>query len=204
MEKPSKELIGALNSGVFKRFPFIHEHFLIEEGVQCLEKFFAEGFTDKVYLRLEDDYTGMFDRTYRQLAPLRESAYFFKEQFSAQKETERLELVYQKYNIAPMLLGFEKRDHLVLQLDFLYRLNRLMKRYTEECDERKMMDVLRDQIIFLDNHLLQWVPLLRARVLTYAQCDFYKGLLHILQGFLEVEREKLEGYLSVRYLENYY
>lgn len=204
LESPSKELLVVLKNVCLKKSSLIKEHRSIQKGITSLKKLFLKANLDEILSLAQNDYIRLFSKELNQLAPLYESSYPLKENSLFQKNTSYLQNAYVRYRLTPMLLGIDADDHLVMELDFMYRLNNLMVFFNREGNEEKIMNLIRDQIMYLDKHLLQWVPLLKASVLVHAQGEFYKALLYILSGFLEVDRRKLEGFLSNRYLKYYY
>lgn len=198
--EPNRNLLLALQSGILKSFPFIDEHLLIREGVDTIHSFFEQYQVDEIYEDLHWDYTRMFIGPYELKAPLWESAYLNKDQLLFQQETIVVRQAYLKYQFLPANFGAEADDHLGLELDFLYQLNRLVKKGLREGNTDKVKDIIHDQIAFLDNHLLRWIPSFKEKVLNHAQYDFYKGIVKILQGFLELDKASLEEFLAEKHL----
>lgn len=134
-------------------------------------------------------------------APLWESSYTNKEGLLFQTETLIVRQAYLKYSFIPVNLGSEADDHLGLELDFLCQLNNLTKEYLKANNNEKAFEVIHDQIIFLENHLLKWVPQLSEKISTNADYDFYKGMTKILQGFIELDKAILNELADIKDLQ---
>lgn len=195
LEEPRKDLLRSLQSLDMNNFPFVRDSTLIKEGVDEVSTFFHQYDIDTVFDELHWDYTRMFIGPYEIPAPIWESAYLNKDRLLFQEETLKVRLAYLKYNFLPKNFGNEADDHLGLELDFLFQLNLLtMKAEDEQCKK----ELILDQINFLENHLLKWVPLLKGNILSCAKFDFYKGMVKILQGFLEIDKSCLEDLLTIK------
>lgn len=195
--EPTQEQMNILQKEINEDFPFIYEHSLIEEGVTLVIKFY-ENYSTKMLENIQCEYTRLFIGPGKVLAPLWESAYMNEEQLLFQEETLKVRWAYLKYSLATQNIGAEADDHLGLELDFLYQLNTIMKSHQEKEHTKEMNQVIHDQIIFLDEHLLKWVPHLKDRILISAKYGLYKGIAKILHGFLEVDRKGLRELLILK------
>jgi len=82
----------------------------------------------------------------------------------------------------------ERVDYIGIQLDYLEQLVLKEISARESGEEPAIQEALNHQRTFLLEHVGQWVPRFVSSALTYARTDFYKGHLHMLNGFVEEER----------------
>jgi TorA maturation chaperone TorD len=198
-QEPNLQLLKELEKGHYmKDFPFSDDHYLIQEGVKNILAFFEINEPEKIFEQLHWDYTRMFIGPYELPAPLWESAYLNKDGLLFQKETLMVRQEYLKYNLLPAQFGQEADDHLGLELDFIYQLNQVAMEAIKQGDIAKATEILTDQAKFIEQHLLKWVPLLKEKIITHAKFDFYKGMVKILHGFLEIDQSALEEVVTIK------
>ncbi|NTU89677.1 MAG: molecular chaperone TorD family protein [Actinobacteria bacterium] len=90
----------------------------------------------------------------------------------------------------------DAEDHLALELEFEQILAIRTLEALEQGDEDKAVSLLLEQYNFLQDHLINWVPMLAADMERFAKTDFYKALGLITLGFLETDCEFLEDILE--------
>lgn len=200
LKEPNDQLLDVLKEGILNSFPFCEEHKLIEEGISDVEGFFKQNDCE-ISNKLNWDFTRMFIGPYKLKAPLWESAYINKERLLFQTETLLVRREYLKYRLLPVNFGSEADDHLGLELHYLYQLNEMMKESFEKNDIVKVNGMIEDQISFLNDHLLVWVPQLKEKIIEHAKYDFYKGIVKILLGFLMVDKLCLKELLKENQLQ---
>lgn len=193
LEEPKKDFLNAFKNGYFESFPFLNENDVIKEGVNIVSSFFQNHDVDDIFEQLHWDYTRMFIGPYQLEAPLWASSYLNKDQLLFQTETMMVRQAYAKYFLEQHSIWREPDDHLGLELDFIYQLNLLLMEMTEG---QAKNEIIYDQLDFLENHLLKWVPLLRVKVEENAKLEFYRGMIKILHGFLEVDKACLKDLLT--------
>lgn len=179
-------------------FPFVSENPKILEGVDLLRDYFSHNdvTSDKVYNDLHWDYTRLFIGPYELPSPPWESVYINKERLLFQEETLLVRRFYLKYSFLPVDFGHEADDHLGLELDFMFRLIDLTLEAMIREDSNMVFELLKDQKLFLEEHLLKWVPQFVEKVLEHAGSNYYRGMANILEGFLTVDRVALDELLA--------
>ena len=85
----------------------------------------------------------------------------------------------------------ERVDYIGIQLDYVEQLVLKEISARESEDGKGVENVLHHQSTFLQEHLVKWVPRFVSSALGHARLDFYKGHLHLLNGFIEEESEFL-------------
>lgn len=93
----------------------------------------------------------------------------------------RLTGTYKKAGFVPATK--ESPDFFCVQLDFMRVLS---NRLAENASQAKF--ILSLQRDFLEEHLGKWISLYTKEAAQYADTDFYRGWLMILEGFIEIEK----------------
>ena len=90
----------------------------------------------------------------------------------------------------------ERVDYIGLEFDYMEQLGRKELLALEAQDEGGALEAQMLQEVFMREHLGRWVPLYVAKVLDHAETDFYRGHLHMLNGFVKVQGEVLKALTS--------
>lgn len=85
----------------------------------------------------------------------------------------------------------EPEDFLAVELDVM---RRLLERQGEAADPDAEARCVDAQATFLARHLLVWGPLAARDLAAAKGAVFYRGVGHLLEGFLNLEREHIEGW----------
>ncbi len=91
----------------------------------------------------------------------------------------------------------EGEDHIALELEFEKILCERSINALESGNEEGAYTILTTQMNFLENHLLNWVPMLTEDICALAQTELYQGLAVLTNGFLENDALFLKGLLQV-------
>lgn len=91
----------------------------------------------------------------------------------------------------------EGEDHIALELEFVQRVGLRCAEALEAGDSDEAVRQLEIQHAFMREHLLNWIPLLAADMLSFSRTSFYRGLGTLAQGYVEADEqivaEMLEG-----------
>ncbi len=90
----------------------------------------------------------------------------------------------------------EAEDHIALELEFMGLLCKRAAKALDAGDEDGAYALALQQRNFLNDHLLNWTPMMLADLKRFAKTDFYQGLGHLTKGFLASERELLDGIIQ--------
>lgn len=201
LKEPTKDFLNFVkNCIIMPEFPFTCESELILKGVQQIQNYISENdvHSEKVYSDLHWEYTRLFIGPDQLPSPPWESAYLNDERLLFQKETLAVRKAYLKYSFLPVEMGYEADDHLGLELDFMYRLSEMaLMEFKQDENADSSMDCLMDQKLFLEEHLLKWVPALCKDILHNAQTGFYCGMANLLRGFLTLDLKALQELLEI-------
>lgn len=90
----------------------------------------------------------------------------------------------------------EGEDHIALELEFIQRMSLRVIELFEAGDEEGAVENLQTQQSFVENHLLNWLPMLVADMQQFAKTDFYKGLGTLTLGYVREDYAVLGELLS--------
>lgn len=90
----------------------------------------------------------------------------------------------------------EGEDHLALELEFVQRITMRAVEALRSGDEDTAVEELEKQRTFVNEHLLNWVPMLVTDMKKFAKTDFYQGLAVLTEGFLEEDAALLDELLD--------
>lgn len=90
----------------------------------------------------------------------------------------------------------EGEDHIALELEFMQVLSGRIAEALRENKEDEAVEILKTQYDFLENHLINWIPMLVSDMLKFSQTDFYKGVAKLTLGFIETDEELLRDMLN--------
>lgn len=79
----------------------------------------------------------------------------------------------------------EGEDHVALEFEFMQRMSLRASASFDAGDEDAAVECLRTQRTFLQEHLLNWLPLLVGDMRLFARTMFYQGLAQLAIGFAE-------------------
>jgi TorA maturation chaperone TorD len=199
LQEPSKNFITLLIEGkLVQAFPFADSNAAIGKAIDSIILYLKhpDVLSRKNCESRHWDYTRMFVGPGKVPAPPWESIYRDVEHLHFSEETLEVRNAYRKYNLLPKDFGHEPDDHIGLELDFMHKLSEMSKEKAEISDETGLVEILKDQKVFLDEHLLKWVPDWTRDVVKSAETDFYKGMAQLLDAYLKLDREMIEELLD--------
>lgn len=82
-------------------------------------------------------------------------------------------------------------DHIALELEYMAVLSSKRARVDDGSDEAEKLE--RMMLLFLEEHLLRWVPLFAQAVRKHSRTDFYRGLSLYLEKVLSEDVLCLKG-----------
>jgi TorA maturation chaperone TorD len=91
----------------------------------------------------------------------------------------------------------EGEDHIAVELEFMKTISERSEEVARAGDGAALDSLLRTQMNFLQDHLLNWVPILVDEMDRFAKTEFYQALGHWLLGFLETDEEFLQDALGI-------
>ncbi|AHJ11553.1 TorD/DmsD family molecular chaperone [Sulfurospirillum multivorans] len=139
--------------------------------------------------RLQKEYTELMIGPHKLVAPPWESVYRKKENVIFTEYTLQVRSEYQKYNLLPKEYPHVSDDHIMFELNYMLYLAGLL------CEDEKDVNVIGDSLLFLENHLLQWINLY-ANQLNESESIYIKQIAWHLSSFLIADKKFLQQYFS--------
>lgn len=126
-----------------------------------------------------------------------ESVYTSKKRVIMQDAWDKVRAIYAakgliKHSERPEL--FE--DHISLELEFMAFLCHEIQSILVTKDESGVLSCLKEQMDFLNQHLLNWVSTFCTDIEKYAQTEFYKGIGKITNGYLHLDSTIIESLMN--------
>jgi TorA-specific chaperone len=90
----------------------------------------------------------------------------------------------------------EGEDHIALELEFMQRLSLKCADALEAGEDDESVAIVQKMYNFLENHLINWLPMLEADMQNYSCTDFYKGLGELSLGYVEYDETILRELLD--------
>ena len=90
----------------------------------------------------------------------------------------------------------EAEDHIALELEFMQRMALRAAEALSDNAEDEAIAYLRTSYDFLENHLMNWVPMLVADMRMHARTLFYQGLGQLTLGTLQEDEAVLRELLD--------
>lgn len=201
LEEPTEEYLKVfVQRNMIEQFPFIGDSKEIEEGARLVKEHYQkfDVVTNKShYDDLHWDYTKLMIGPFELLAPPWESVYVQKEAMLFQKCTMDVRKTYQHFGFSTADYNMEADDHIGLELDFLYHLNKLCQQSADEGNLQEVGYLLTEQEKFLKEHLLVFVPELSKNMMENADTSFYKGMAQILNYYSKMDSQVLNELLKI-------
>ena len=90
----------------------------------------------------------------------------------------------------------EPEDHLSFELEYLAHMNKNALELLKGGNVKNLRKNIKRQIAFMDEHILNWVPLLLDCAKKFAKTAFYLGVLEVTIGAAEQARKCLQEVLD--------
>jgi TorA maturation chaperone TorD len=140
---------------------------------------------------LKLDYNYLFFGPDHIVVPLWESIYRTKEKLLFGEPDITVRCYYQRFGLH--VNDREPADHFSLELSFMARLCAM-----SIIESKQIFAVLETQRIFLEEHLLKWVPVLANEVLSHAKTTFWSGLTVLVYRWLENDLNEIKKVIKIR------
>lgn len=130
-------------------------------------------------------------------APRWESVYRSEERDLFDIHTLQVREAYARHGMEFVEKNKTPEDSIAIELEFMQLLCDRQLIALEKQDLRAERLLAEDQLKFIEQHLLAWVPEFVALSQQHALTPFYRGLAGVLLGFLQWERETLRELLAL-------
>lgn len=198
--EPNLQFLEVVGDDEFlNTLPFTRENSTIQDGMRLIRKYFVENHNKPHKIEaLRWTYTHLFVGPNALPAPPWESAYLTEDRLLFQESTLQVRHAYLKYNFTIKNFLKEPDDHIGSALDFMNQLCQLSVKNLQK--KEKMIEILKDQQDFLQQHLLNWVSDFSKDIAAYDDTLFYAGMAKILDGFIKIENDLISSLLT--YISN--
>lgn len=203
IEEPARDYLEYFIKEEFiDLFPFSEDSAEIQEGVQDVKEFLSRHDlinNNDHYEDLHWDFTKMFIGPFDLCAPPWESVYVRKDRLLFQANTVEVRHMYQNFGYEINQHHLEAEDHIGLELDFIFHLNKLCIDNIKNPNFRSQSNItylIGEQSRFLRNHLLAFVNPFSDKVIENAQTQYYSGMAKLLRAFLNIDYSLLNEMLK--------
>ncbi len=87
-------------------------------------------------------------------------------------------------------------DHISVEFEFMQKVIERERDAWAEGDRDKALYCLKMEKMFIDDHLIKWVPRFCSEVVSNAELSFYREIAKITGNFIEFEKENIDAYIS--------
>jgi len=84
-------------------------------------------------------------------------------------------------------------DHISVELEFMQRVVQHEAQAWEADDDETALLCLKNEINFVDDHLLGWIPDFCEKVIETAEMPFYREMARLTRSFIEFEKQELQN-----------
>jgi TorA maturation chaperone TorD len=83
-------------------------------------------------------------------------------------------------------------DHISVELEFMQHVVQREAQAWEAADDETALLCLKNEKIFVDEHLLGWIPVFCEKVIETAEMPFYREMARLTRNFIEFEKQELK------------
>lgn len=179
------------------RFPTATGNAHADEGYKLLYTY-LKGVWDDSVTELAIDYVNTFIghgvNAFSAAYPF-ESVHTSERRLLMQQARDEVLAIYRANNLKKGKWN-EGEDHIALELEFMQIMSQRTAEALRAGNEDEAISLLKTQHNFLEDHLINWVPMLVSDMLKFAKTDFYRGTAELTLGFLESDRDVLNDLLE--------
>jgi anaerobic sulfite reductase subunit A len=125
-----------------------------------------------------------------------ESVYTSPERLIMQDARDKVVAAYRAKGLSKAEMLDFPEDHIALEFEFMAHLCHETQHVFVTQDWPAVSVCLKEQLAFLEQHLLNWVPGFCADVEKFAETEFYKAVAKVTNGYLRLERTILEDMIA--------
>jgi len=83
-------------------------------------------------------------------------------------------------------------DHISVELEFMQHVVQREAQAWEAADDETALLCLKNEKNFVDEHLLDWIPVFCEKVIETADVPFYREMARLTRNFIEFEKQELK------------
>lgn len=195
LEMIQEEKKNVLTPNFWRNYPIEPANPHLEAGLEQLitstselKKLSVEDALEQVAI----EYTELFIGLARPKAPPVESFYYTNKKSLFDVKTFEMKQMLNKHGLESKRKGKQPEDHLGLKLLFIA----VKTEQLHTLDPDKHSLVIGNQIIFINKHILSWIPELCKDAKEHGTAGFYGGLIELIWGTLIWDRELLKEFID--------
>ncbi|WP_411680400.1 molecular chaperone [Clostridium thailandense] len=125
-----------------------------------------------------------------------ESVYTSQKRIMMQEARDKVMVIYLAKGLGKDEEKFKFEDHISLELEFMAFLCKEAQYILYTQNGLGFLSCLKEQMDFLSEHLLNWIPKFCADVERHADTEFYKALGKITNGYLNLDCNILKNLMN--------
>ncbi len=87
-------------------------------------------------------------------------------------------------------------DHISVEFEFMQQAAKREAQAREEKDSEGLQYCLKMEKMFIEEHLLKWIPIFCDKVISEAELSFYREIAKVTKEFMGFEKEEIKKYIS--------
>ncbi len=87
-------------------------------------------------------------------------------------------------------------DHISVELEFMQLAAKREMQALEEKDNDGLLYCLKMEKMFIEEHLIKWVPIFCDKIISEAGLSFYREIAKVTKNFMEFEQKEIVKYVS--------
>lgn len=170
-----------------------------QPGVDLIRHFIKD-----LPLYQESDWSALFQEYQRLFvgpeslpAPPWESVYRSRDHIILDEHTLAVREYYRRWGLETKNLYHEPDDHIGLELEFIYTLSQKTLTALTKGNAKQANDLMKAQVAFLQEHMLQWVPLFCERLARGTEHPLYLGSALFTPDFIRMDKDLLDDVLKM-------
>lgn len=188
----STQITTVIQQRLFEEFPLDLDNQDAINGLELLSSWALENENsdpEEICKELLQDYNTLFIGPGHLLAPPWESVYLTEEKLTFGDPTLEVRAFYLRHGLGYYRKNSEPDDHFGLEMEFMARLISRQKQAQSKQEEQYLV---REQIAFLQDHILKWLNDFTDDVYQHSKTKYYQGLALLAKGFLAWDYQNLK------------
>lgn len=153
----------------------------IEDLLELLQDIYHELFLDNIYS-----------------IPCTASGYILSSDMKI-REIEKVKNIYEINNFLPPEDNTYPVDHISIEMFYMQQINALFTKFLEEENKDKLLNILQEQYIFLQAHILTWINEFTIHLkeqITQPESNLYYAAAGIMNEFVKYDKKLTEEFLK--------
>ena len=87
-------------------------------------------------------------------------------------------------------------DHISVELELMQKVIEKEKQEWSDTSGKDALHYLKIEKMFMDDHIMKWVPLFCDKVIADAELSFYREMAELTRSFIQTDMENINRYIS--------